>query len=155
LTVPISHGGCGGGVSGHRAGHRHRPHLVDDLGDLLDCLDCRFARFRRIGEPVKHHLPRLRIRIEHAADGFQHFLTASLFHDVAASTGSQHALGVERFVVHGNDENGKSGMQRLKILNKFETTLIGERNVRQDEVRLALADELHRLARRVCFAADG
>jgi len=57
---------------------------------------------------------------EHLPDGQHQFFATLLFHDVAAPARAQHALGVKRFVVHGNDQHRQAGLDRLKILDEFE-----------------------------------
>ena len=65
------------------------------------------------------------------------FLPALLLHDVAAGAGAQDALGIQRLVVHRNDENEQLRRQGLNVLDQFQPVLVRQGNVSQHQVRLA------------------
>jgi hypothetical protein len=89
------------------------------------------------------------------SDGFDDFFAAFLFHNVAAASGAQDAFGVKHFVVHGKNQNGDTGVQRLDVFDQFEAVSSGQGNVRKNEVWFEEADLFQCLARVAGFAANG
>jgi hypothetical protein len=61
----------------------------------------------------------------------------------APRAGTDCALGIERFVMHGNDEHREIFVFDLEPLNQVEAVAVPEGDVNDDKVRLEIGDRLH------------
>src|SRR5262245_8553223 len=66
---------------------------------------------------------------ERATDGHEDLFDRLLLHDVAAAAGPQRALGVERFVVHGEDQRWQIGITGLEVLDQLDAIAAFEGDV--------------------------
>src|SRR5205809_710572 len=66
------------------------------------------------------------------ADGEEDFLGGLLFGDVAHGSGAQDALGIEGFIVHGEDEDGEGGKTDFEVLDQLQTVAVFQGNIGND-----------------------
>ncbi len=59
---------------------------------------------------VGHTITDNNLAIQDSADGYQYSIGRLLLHDVTIGSRSQRALRVDRFVVHGKNQDGQAGV---------------------------------------------
>src|SRR5262249_48753678 len=72
----------------------------------------------------------------------------------ALPSGTDDALGVEQFIVHGEDEDLQGGLDGEDVLQEIDPALIREGDVHDDEVRLQPDDLVERVLRGMRLPAD-
>ena len=75
---------------------------------MRDCRACGRAADVLLQHPVCDAVAQIDLAVQDAAQGHQHLLRRLLLHDVAVGARPQRALGVDRLVVHGEDQHRQS-----------------------------------------------
>ena len=77
-----------------------------------------------------------------------------LFHDVALCAGPKRAQRVERFIVHGENQNGQSWKFGADVFNQLNAVRARQANIDNRQVGFHFAQHVHGLRRGVCFATN-
>lgn len=80
-----------------------------------------------------------------AANCVDDFLRPFLLHDVAATTGADDALGIQGFVMHGDDEHGRTRAESADVFEHFEAAFAGKAHIEQHKVWLEPFERGHGL----------
>ena len=64
----------------------------------------------------------------------QYLFWPFLFHDVAAPAGAQDPLGIERFVMHGDDQHRSLRANRADVFDQFQPAFAGQADIHQDQI---------------------
>lgn len=81
-------------------------------------------------------------------DGFQHFFWRFLLHNVTLGPRPQSALGVERFIMHGKNQDGGFKGPQLHVFDQTHSARVAQRNIQYHEIGLENGDGLQGLMRR-------
>src|SRR5690348_9158306 len=73
-------------------------------------------------------------------DSFDNPFAALLLHDVTAAAGAQDSFGIERFIVHRQDQNGRFRRTNLKVLDELQAVAGTKGDIDNGYVRLVRLD---------------
>src|ERR1700677_3032760 len=93
--------------------------------------------------------------LEHVANGLDDFVGIFLLHNVAVPTGPQHSGGIDRLIVHGDNEQLDSAIDGSNLLDQFEAAFSRQADIHQYEVRLGSGDGWESLIDGAGSAAHG
>jgi hypothetical protein len=81
-------------------------------------------------------------------------ISGFFFHDIAACSGAEGALAVERFVVHGEYEALRGRVHRADVFDEFKAVLVWQRQINDGEVGLEPTDDLQPFTGAASLAAN-
>ncbi len=70
--------------------------------------------------PVREPVAQIHLAAQNPANGDQHLFGCFLFHDVAVGAGTQRALRVGQFVMHGKNQHRQTGIAHADCLQKLQ-----------------------------------
>lgn len=73
-------------------------------------------------------------------------LRSFLLHDVASATGFEDTFGIQRFFVHGDDQNREMWVCAVQIMQKVEAAFSRETYIEQHEIGIGLIDAIRSLS---------
>src|SRR5580704_2841490 len=82
-----------------------------------------------------------------AANGNQHLFGGFLLHDVTVRAGSQSAFGIDRFVVHRENQNRHVRVAGTDCFHEFKAVRSVERDIYDEDVRLQRGNRSQRRLR--------
>src|ERR1035441_3641618 len=116
------------------------------LGGLID---------RSLRGAPHHFFAHVDMSIQDVTNGMDDLLWIFLLHDVAVAPGAQHASGVERLVVHGDDQQLDLLIRDSNLFDQFQPAFSGQTDVHQHQVRSEAGDRPQGFGRVAGLATDG
>src|SRR5205814_3440998 len=91
--------------------------------------------------------------VEHAPNCTKQVVCRSMFTDEAICSRPHHALGIERLVIHGEDQHRHARIAHPQILNEFEAVGLLKGQTSENKIRLRARNEIDRATRIIGIAA--